>query len=294
MSTAQGSGLHGHLGFDIVDQNQNGQLVIGEGVELVVNALAYAEVDMDAVVSTTAGAVLPSVSTTIHYDQQLSGQFSTSSGASFEIGSPQVQLENVTLNVGSVFDSFLGDTLETINDIVKPIKPVVDLLTTEIDLGVAKVQLIDLAYLKLPPKTVDLAKTVLTVIKDTIDFLDNVVSLSTAGGINFGNFDLTKDTVQNPDTLSSDEDVASSSRDDSNLTQQQKDTLAGPNQHGLTRSGSSSGRNTSGQKPKLRVAGQSSLQYPRIGRSRVAARLRPGSWSGRLVLLRPARFESAF
>ena len=90
---------------------------------------------------------------------------STDGPTKIDIGSPQVVLEQVTLDVGSLFDSFLGDTFSTIYDIVKPMKPVVDLLLMDIDLGVLKVQFIDIAYLRLPAKVVDTAKKVLEVLK---------------------------------------------------------------------------------------------------------------------------------
>ncbi|HYR33730.1 MAG TPA: hypothetical protein VEQ87_05520, partial [Burkholderiales bacterium] len=131
-------------------------------------------------------------------------------------------------------DSFLGDTLSTINDIVKPFKPVVDLLLMEVDLGITKFKMIDIARLKLPGKTVDTATKVLDVIKSTIDFLDSVTSMSSAGAINFGTFHLTEDSIENRGTPSSDEDVAGSSRDDGALTDAQQKVLQGPDQKGLT------------------------------------------------------------
>ncbi len=231
-----GSGIHGHLGLDIRDEDNDGiwAPLLGEGVDVGIAASAFVDADISASVATSAGDYLPSVSTIIRYDQILGDvEISTDGGARFDMGSPQVVLEDVTLNVGSVFDSFLGDTLSTIADIITPLKPLVKLLTTDIDLGITTLQFIDIAYLKLPAKTVEQAKSVLNVLDNTIDFLEKIDAMSTAGGINFGTFNLTESSLENPDAPTSEDDVATSKRDDSKLTQEQKDTLKGPNQEGL-------------------------------------------------------------
>ncbi|MCA9170420.1 MAG: hypothetical protein KDB23_22235, partial [Planctomycetales bacterium] len=237
-----GSGVHGHLGFDIADANGDGRLTPGEGVELAVNALAYAEADIFAQLDTTFSDYLPSVTTTLHYDQSITAGVSTNGGANFAISDPQLILEDVTLNVGSVFNSFLGDTLQTIKDIIEPIRPVVDLLTTEVDMGVTKFQLIDLAYLRLPPKVVDTAKIVLGVLKDTITFLDTVGVLATADGINFGTFNLTADNLKSKDSPTPANTTSSKPADRSNLTPAQEAALGGPDQKGMTRTKTPSNR----------------------------------------------------
>ena len=177
-----GSRLVGHLGLDIIDEDNDGRWnVISETAEFEMNATVTAQADLFAELGTIAAQFLPSVNTTIRYDQVL-GDFSMSSsgGASFEVGTPEVILEDVTLDVGSLFDSFLGDTFDVMSDVILPMKPVVDLLTFEIDLGITTIQMIDLAYLRLPAKTVDIAKKVLTVLEATIEFLETVDSLSDA------------------------------------------------------------------------------------------------------------------
>ena len=66
-----GSGIYGHFGLDIADDDGDGAWVIGEKLTLALNASAYAQADLHAVVDTVAGEHLPSVSATIHYSQQL-------------------------------------------------------------------------------------------------------------------------------------------------------------------------------------------------------------------------------
>ncbi|MFP6692110.1 MAG: calcium-binding protein, partial [Pirellulales bacterium] len=236
-----GSGLRGHFGLDIKDAGGDGALTLGEKPILEMNASAYAEADFSAVVSTTAGDVLPSVSTTIHYDQQLGDlTISTDTGITFDTGSPQVVLENVTLDVGSMFDSFLGDTFSVIYDIVSPLKPVVDLLLLEIPMGgIADppIRMIDIARLKLPAKVVETATKVLKVVQSTIQFLETVQDLGGVGEISFGDFNLTEKFLEDPEEETSDEDVASSTMDDSMLPADQKEKLQkvkqGPDQKGL-------------------------------------------------------------
>src|SRR6185295_187840 len=110
-----GTGLHGHLGLDIADGSGDGRWTFGETLKLTLHASAAAEANLYAKVSTVAGDFLPSISTIIHYNQLLGDvQLSTSGGAKFSIGSPDVTLEAVTLDVGSMFGSFLGPVFDTI------------------------------------------------------------------------------------------------------------------------------------------------------------------------------------
>ncbi|NQZ66434.1 MAG: hypothetical protein HRT89_00050, partial [Lentisphaeria bacterium] len=246
-----GSRIVGHLGLDIIDGNGDGRWVFGEDVEFVMNASIAAQADLFVEVSTIAGDFLPAISTTIRYDQVL-GDFSMSSdsGAVFDMGAPELILEDVTLDIGSVFDSFLGDTLDVISDIIMPMKPVVDLLTMELDLGITKFQMIDLAYLRLPAKTVDVAKKVLNVLKATLDFLETVGSLSEAGELNFGTFNLTESFATDPDAESSDADLAGATSDSQRTAQMgsHAETIAGPDQEGLD--GKSTSSRTSGTSEK--------------------------------------------
>ena len=175
-------------------------MTIGEKPTLDPHASAYAEADFFSDRRNDRLRVLPSVSTIIHYDQQLGNlTISTDGGVTLDTGTPQVVLEDVTLNLGSVFDSFLGDTLSTIHEIVSPLKPVVDLLPLEIPLGgIADppFRMIDIACLKLPGQTVDTATKVLDVIQSTIEFLETYRSWALSGEISFGDFHLTERFVE--------------------------------------------------------------------------------------------------
>ncbi len=241
---AGATGLHGHFGLDLADFDNDGKLKFGESASLALNANATAQADIKAHVDTIAGDLLPSVETRLKYDQLLGRvSLSTNGGLKFESGTPQLTLEDVTLDVGSIFESFLGNALDTIDQIVSPLKPVVDLLTMEIDLGFTKVQFIDIAYLKLPAKVVDTAKKVLEVLKSTIEFVEMARGLADSGGkINFGTFNLGASMLEDPDAAATEEDAAQSQAEKDKRTagmtaQQKKDletTTKGPSQKGLT------------------------------------------------------------
>ena len=232
-----GSGIRGHFGLDMVDGDGDGAWVLGEKLALELNASAYAQADLHAVVDTVAGEYLPSVSATIHYSQQLADvSLSTSSGARFDSGSPEIVLENVVLDVGSVFDSFLGDTFDTIYEVVEPMKPVTDLLLMEFNAGVTKMKFIDIAYLGLPARVVDNAKKVLEVIDSTIEFVETVHSLSDAGVINFGDFNLTEQFIEDPKAETKAEDVRgaiSAEKRNAQTSPNAKKLMAGPDMKGL-------------------------------------------------------------
>ena len=130
------TGLSGHLGLDIRDANADGRWEIGEGVDFALIASAFAEANLFGEIETVAAEFLPSVSATIRYSQLLGEiMLSTDGGFEIDVGSPSLILEDVTLDVGSLFDSFLLETLEGIYEIVEPIKPVIDILLMEFPLG---------------------------------------------------------------------------------------------------------------------------------------------------------------
>jgi len=230
------AGLNGHLGLDIAGGADNKWN--GGAIELSLNASAEAYANIYAEVATSAGAILPSMSTFIEYDQVLGdATWSSSSGFEFVTGSPEVMLYDVSLDAGSLMGSFLGETLNGIKEIIEPMRPVIDLLSLELDLGIAKFQLIDIAYLKLPAKTVDTAKAVIQVIKSTLEFIDSTDSLD--GDINFGDFNLGASFLEDPDSEVSEEEtkaVGSDPTQKREVTGQTASTTAakkGPNQRGL-------------------------------------------------------------
>ena len=194
--STDGSGLFGHLGIDL-DAGGDGRWTIGETLDIAALASLTAEADIKANVDTSIGDVLPEIATTIRYDQILADISLSAAGNAFNFGLPTIVLEDVTLSMGNLVDKILKPVVETIGEIVDPLTPLVDLLTMEIDIGVDKFQLIDLAYLRLPFKVVDTAKKVLSIIKETTEFVKMVRGLSVDGGINFGDFTLSDSVLEN-------------------------------------------------------------------------------------------------
>lgn len=58
---------------------------------------------------------------------------------------PEIGFNNVQLDMGTFFNDFVGPTLENVKTITEPIQPVIDILTTPIDLKVIQFTLLDLA-----------------------------------------------------------------------------------------------------------------------------------------------------
>ncbi len=230
-----GSGIKGHLGVDL-SAGGDGRWTVGEtlGIEALASLSAAAELYTE--VDTSLGDVLPEISTTIIYNQVLANASLSSSGSSISFGLPEIELKDVTLDLGNVVNGILKPIVDTIGAIVDPLAPLIELLTMEIDLGVDKFQLIDLAYLRLPFKVVDIAKKVLNILGETIDFVKMVRSMSVDGGINFGDFVLSKNVLENE---GKDGKVTKSETSGNTLTNTSKDKAAlndltrGPDQKGL-------------------------------------------------------------
>ncbi|MCA1806411.1 MAG: hypothetical protein LC687_00895 [Actinobacteria bacterium] len=88
------AGLAGHLGVDLTGGG-DGRLTLGETLGLAINAGAVASADIQATASTMF-EFLPSMSTGIEYEQILDASWDPSSGASFELGDPDVWLRDVS------------------------------------------------------------------------------------------------------------------------------------------------------------------------------------------------------
>ena len=268
----KGAGISGHFGFDIKDIGgktgtvaADGRLELGEKIELAINANAYAEAKLFTKVSTSAADVLPSIDTTIIYYQDLaSGTLSTKSGASISFGDPNITLQNVRLDAGSVFESFLGDTFDTIGNIILPLKPVIDLLNTDIDMGVAKLKILDIAYLRLPATTVDTAKKVIAALAATIDFLEKAQTLKSAGYIDFGDFNLTGGyaTDTSAPVTSKNTAGAKSEADRNAQLGSHASTIAGPSQDGVEGGKSSANKPTNNRATFGNPQGQKNFRIP--------------------------------
>lgn len=107
------------------------------------------DTDIDLGLETTVNGSqdMPKIGVDLNLNWQgISGSISpTQSIADYSSGNdPRVSLENAKIYLGSFFRQLAGPTLETIKSITEPIQPVLDVLTTPIDLGVTQVNLLDI------------------------------------------------------------------------------------------------------------------------------------------------------
>lgn len=99
-----------------------------------------------------------------------------------------VEFRDVTLDLGSYIDDVIAPVLDTINDVLEPLEPIIDFLTAPLpvisDLG-ADLTLLDIAAAF---GTVD--TSFINSVADIIELIDLIDSFSAAdeGGINFGDF----------------------------------------------------------------------------------------------------------
>ena len=81
---------------------------------------ARADVDLHLLAEFGPLANFPSVRT----DLSLDWQYSLDEGA----GDPAIQFRNVELNLGEFFTNFAGGVLEKVEEVIEPIRPIIDTL----------------------------------------------------------------------------------------------------------------------------------------------------------------------
>ena len=223
------SGLRGKIAIDITD-NDDDRWRVGEALELAAQISADANVDLLATVDMDFGGQdisLPGAHTKIHYDQELAN-ITWSTGSTFSANffeTPQVVLEDVTLNVGDLFSGFIGPIALELDPFLgkdSELRRVIDILTTEVDLGITKLNLLDIAVLAMNAKsagTGDTLRTTITALKAVSDFITlakEAAESNTPIEVNFGTFDLGGSLVTS--------DSSSISNSDLNQSGQQQDS----------------------------------------------------------------------
>ena len=203
---SRGTGLRGEIFIDINDPSgDDGKLTLGDlrGGSSLLNAGIRAEafVDLGLSADTDAGSNLPKLSTDLVVDWGLS--YSTSEG--FVSASPEVAFHDVSLDLGSFFESIAGPAFEIFEEYIEPARPVIDFLRSEVpgfsdistSTGGPKITFLDLgAYAAgLGDKVAD-AKKVLDTISGILDAVDEIKGFADADGmiINFGDFVLSGGT----------------------------------------------------------------------------------------------------
>lgn len=207
-SGSRPSGLFGAFAVDLKDPSGEGRLTISEiqshknHIGTIIEAKLQAEADVDLFAELTVpefgGFQFPSLMTTVHYDQQFVNASTAVDTQSFG-GTPLVEFADVTIDVGPTITKFLGPIVSQINDIVEPLEPIVNVLTTPISilekLGASQTTLLDIAKVamgqtKYAPvaKGVEALAGLISFVTSINDFIDTVGGDSIL--INLGSFNV--------------------------------------------------------------------------------------------------------
>ncbi len=104
---------------------------------------ARADVDLNLLVSLGDNSLFPRLRTDLIVDWE----FTAGQG----LNAPEVKFENVQMNLGDFFSGFAGELLGNVQEVLEPVQPVIDALTTPLpvisDLSGSTVTLVDLARL---------------------------------------------------------------------------------------------------------------------------------------------------
>ena len=208
---SRGTGLKGDIFLDINkpggSTTQDNRLSIGDlkrGSLFSAGIRTEAYVDL-ALSADTDAASLPKLSADLTVDWGLS--YSTTAG--FVGGLPDVAFRDVSLDVGSFFESIAGPAFEIFEKYVEPVRPVIDFLRAEVpgfsdlstEFGGPKITFLDLgAYVGGLSNQVAKAKKVLDTLDSILGAVDTIKSFADADGliINFGDFHLTGTPTQVP------------------------------------------------------------------------------------------------
>jgi len=196
-ATDKGTQFNGNFTVDLKDSD--GQLRSSElpSVNLanLVDAKlnGTADVNLNLVTSFGGSASLPSLSA----DFNLNWAFNNADAEPNQTQSlgniPSVAFNNVKLDVSTFFSNFTRPVLEKVQKITEPIKPLIDILTTPIDLKVAKFTLLDIAqglgYIDQPDRDFIESTAQLIQIIDSIPTLSSDISID-LGSFNLGNVDV--------------------------------------------------------------------------------------------------------
>ncbi|MCB1064158.1 MAG: LEPR-XLL domain-containing protein, partial [Verrucomicrobiae bacterium] len=203
--TDNGSVAQGTFAVDLKDPNDDGFLTLAEITSggsvsdfIAVSIELSSVLDLHAKVSAGAGGAASSILPSLVTDIYLEWNFSPGDGG---LGSFDVQFNNVGIDLGRFVSDFIGPIFSRVQQVLEPIRPVIDLLTTRIPVlsdidglanffdrdGDGEVWLIELA-----PVSDSTLNAILTIARVAllIDSLPTAVSPSGDLIINVGSFSL--------------------------------------------------------------------------------------------------------
>ncbi len=170
---------------------------------------AEADINLDLIASFGGSAAFPRILAEFHLDWLAD----TNTG----FGTPQIQFNNIYLDLGSFISEFLGPILDKIQDITEPLQPILDLVQARIpvlsDLAGEDITLLTLAEVfgLLEPSTVQF-------IEDVIGIIELINSLEGLGEgsilIPFGGFNLVEDANGERKGIQNLQDIAAKTYDE--------------------------------------------------------------------------------
>ncbi len=172
--------LSGAFAIDLTDPNSDGRLTASELATIGLNysqiikpkLAADARVNLDLTASFGGSAKLPSLKTTFNLDWAFKPTDLDLTGAA-----PIVAFNNVRLDLGSFFGNFVNPIVKEINDILDPIRPILDVLKTRIPV-LSDIGLLRTAFDKNGNGEVTLLETIATLSNSpALKLLDAVVAI---------------------------------------------------------------------------------------------------------------------
>ena len=188
------------------------------------------------------GLQFPAIQTLLHYDHVFADvEFGTGgSNASFG-AAPEVVFEDVTLDLGSFISGFVGPLVNQISDALQPVKPIIDLLTTDVQflkqLGVSTTSLLDIAEVALGPTKFASVSRGVRAIESATEFVESVKAFDASGGesllVELGSFTVGGDLRSGQGTPST--DGAKDTQSQVNQNAQKPETKKVAQQFGTTK-----------------------------------------------------------
>ncbi|BAU09732.1 GLUG domain-containing protein [Leptolyngbya sp. NIES-3755] len=195
------TGINGEIGFDLVDPNDDGKLLLSELREVKVaatlNTSAVISLNLQAGVG-QADSPLPKISADLFVEWSFEKGFGAAAGAG-ESKAPIVSLNNLGLDLGDFMTRAIKPLLQNVNEYLKPIRPVLDLMEKELPgisdlskmVGRGPVTFIDAIRLfgrggETIAKWLEIVRSIDSFIQESAETEGNIF-------INFGDFDFTQD-----------------------------------------------------------------------------------------------------
>ncbi|XZE56469.1 PKD domain-containing protein [Planctomycetaceae bacterium SH139] len=179
----------GRFTVDILDPGQtyDGMLTLSEILAvksykdvLDIDATAHASLDLELLASFGGSNAFPSIQTDLLIDwRYLLGE---------ELQIPQVEFRDISLDVGQFFNGFAGKVLEEANNILEPVRPIIEFLSEPVpvvsDLAGGNITMLDL--LKLEGGKVEKAAKFIESVADFDRILQNIPDLGDGKLLNLG------------------------------------------------------------------------------------------------------------